>query len=60
MHDNLDDCLQFMFILVVYTHVVQKLNQLQTLADAALQPQTDQDMEHKYDNKDKVRWCLLD
>ena len=54
MHDNLGDCLQFMFILVI----VQKLNQLQTLADAALQSQSDQDLEHKYDHKDKVRWHL--
>ena len=33
----------------------QKPNQLQTLADAALQSQSDQDLEHKYDDKDKVR-----
>ncbi len=31
--------------------VVQKHNQLQTLADAALQSHTDQDMEHKHDDK---------
>ena len=35
-------------------HHVQKLNQLQTLADVALQSHTHQDLEHKHDDKDKV------
>ena len=35
-------------------NVVQKLNQLQILADAALQSQTDQDLEQTYN--DKVGW----
>ena len=44
----------FMIISSLTLHV-QKPNQLQTLADAALQSQSDQDMEHKHDHKDKVR-----
>ena len=43
--------LQFMFIPIMHTACVQKHNQLQTLVDAALQSQTDQDVEHKYDDK---------
>lgn len=42
-----------MFIFLLIRHV-QKRNQLQTLADAALQPHTDQDMENKHDDKDNV------
>ena len=38
---------------------VQTHNELKTLADAALQSHTDQDVEHKYDDKDKVRWYFV-
>jgi hypothetical protein len=54
MHDCLGDCLASCLTLPYMRHV-QKQNQLQTLADAALQSQSDQDVEHKYDDKDKVR-----
>ena len=48
-----------MFIFSLIRHV-QKHNQLQTLADAALQSYTDQDLEHKYEDKVCTLSCMYD
>ena len=50
MHANLGDYLQIMFILVMHTHV-QKNNELQTLADVALQSHKDKPDDPDWDEK---------